>query len=170
MSRKLYIVATEPSGDALGAELVDALRSRQSDISILGVGGTQLERRGIASLYDINDLAILGLIEGLKAYKLVKERVEETAQDIIKHNPDGVVLIDSWGFMWRIGQRLAELGYKGKRIKLVGPQVWATRPSRAKTLAANVDHLLCIHAFEQPFYEPYGLSTTVIGKSCLVQI
>ena len=69
--------------------------------------------------------------------------------------------------MWRVAQRAKELGYSGQRIKLVGPQVWATRPGRAKTLAAHVDHLLCIHDFEEPFYQPFGLQTTVIGNPAL---
>jgi lipid-A-disaccharide synthase len=54
-----------------------------------------------------------------------------------------------------------------KLIKYIGPQVWATRPGRAKTLAAAVDHLICIHDFEAPFYEPFGLACTVCGHPAL---
>ena len=164
---KVYLVAAEASGDALGADLVDAIRAKQIDVDFIGVGGASMSARGISSLFDISSLAILGLVEGLKAYGLVRQRVEETAQDIIAQDPDVVVLIDSWGFMWRVAKRMKELGSDALRIKLVGPQVWATRPGRAKTLAAHVDHLLCIHAFETPFYEPHGLPTTVIGNPAL---
>lgn len=167
MSLKLYFVAAEPSGDALGADVIDAIRQLRQDVEFVGVGGAGMARRGVTSLFDISDLSILGLFEGLKAYKLVKQRVDETAKDILKHQPDAVVLIDSWGFMWRLGRRMAELGATAPRIKLVGPQVWATRPGRAKTLSENVDHLLCIHAFEEPFYAPFGLPTTVIGNPAL---
>ncbi len=78
-----------------------------------------------------------------------------------------MVLIDSWGFMWRLARFLKERGHRATRIKLVGPQVWATRPGRARVLAQWCDHLLCIHAFEQPFYERWGLPTTVIGNPAL---
>jgi len=75
-----------------------------------------------------------------------------------------VVLIDSWGFMWRLARALKMRGARAKRIKLIGPQVWATRPGRARVLAQWVDHLLCIHPFEQPFYVKWGLPTMVIGN------
>ena len=167
---RIYLVATEPSGDALAADVIDAIYCRYSNVEFVGVGGAMMAERGVQSLYDISDLSILGLIEGIKAYSLVKERVEQTAQDIIEKSPDAVVLIDSWGFMWRVAQRMKELGSDAARIKLIGPQVWATRPGRAKTLAAHVDHLLCIHSFEQPFYEPYGLPTTVIGNPAVSRV
>jgi lipid-A-disaccharide synthase len=77
------------------------------------------------------------------------------------------VLIDSWGFMWRLARALKLRGARARRIKLIGPQVWATRPGRARVLAKWVDHLLCIHAFEQPFYVRWGLPTTVIGNPAL---
>ena len=164
---KIYMVATEPSGDALAADVIDKLRETDRAVEIVGVGGKLMAQRGISSAIDISELAVMGLVEGLKIYKTVKEKVEETAANIIQQKPDCVVLIDSWGFMWRVAKRVRELGYKGPRIKLIGPQVWATRPGRAKVLADHVDHLLCIHKFEQPFYEPYGLDTTVIGNPAL---
>ena len=77
------------------------------------------------------------------------------------------MLIDSWGTMWRIARELKLRGTRARRIKLIGPQVWATRPGRARVLAQWCDHLLCIHAFEQPFYRKWGLPTTVIGNPAL---
>ena len=164
MTLKIYIVAAEPSGDALGADLIDALRKQDCDIEFAGIGGPAMARRGVPSLFNIDSLSVIGLIEGLRAYKTVKKHVEIAAEDIMKSKPDVVVLIDSWGFMWRVGQRMKELGSDALRVKLVGPQVWATRAGRAKILAQHVDHLLCIHQFETPFYEPYDLPTTVIGN------
>ena len=66
------------------------------------------------------------------------------------------MLIDSWGFTLRVAQRLRRLDPDLPLIKYVGPQVWATRPGRAKTLAAAVDHLLSIHAFDAPYFEAAG--------------
>ena len=167
MALNIYLIAAEASGDALAGDVMDAIRHHRSDIEFQGVGGPQMHARGVTSLFDIGGLSVLGLVEGLKAYGLVKQRVEEVAQDIVEKNPHAIVLIDSWGFMWRVAKRARELGYKGPRIKLVGPQVWATRPGRAKVLARHVDHLLCIHGFEVPFYEPYDLPVTVIGNPAL---
>jgi lipid-A-disaccharide synthase len=86
---------------------------------------------------------------------------------ILKAKPDVVVLIDSWGFTLRVAQGVRAAAPEIKLVKYIGPQVWATRPGRAKTLAAAVDHLICIHDFEVPFYAPYGLACTVCGHPAL---
>ncbi len=163
----VFLVAAEDSGDAIGADVIDALRAMNPDIQISGIGGERMKTRGAHTDVDMSGLAVLGLIEGLKAYGRVKQAVEDVAAIIAKADPDSVVLIDSWGFMWRVARALKLRGVRAKRIKLIGPQVWATRPGRARVLAQWVDHLLCIHPFEQPFYVKWGLPTTVIGNPAL---
>jgi lipid-A-disaccharide synthase len=163
----IFLVAAEDSGDALGADVIDALRAADGEVRISGIGGAKMRERGVASDVDMSGLAVLGLIDGVKAFGRVKRAVEAAGEAVIKADPDSVVLIDSWGFMWRLARYLKERGHRAKRIKLIGPQVWATRPGRARVLAQWCDHLLCIHAFEQPFYEKWGLPTTVIGNPAL---
>ncbi len=166
----VFLVAAEDSGDAIGADVIDALRAADPAVRISGIGGERMRARGVSSDVDMSGLAVLGLIEGLKAYGRVKKAVEDAADIVAKADPDGVVLIDSWGFMWRLAQALKLRGARAKRIKLIGPQVWATRPGRARVLAKWVDHLLCIHPFEQPFYVKWGLPTTVIGNPALCRL
>jgi len=163
----VFLVAAEDSGDAIGADVIDALRAMKPEVRISGIGGERMKSRGAESDVDMSGLAVLGLIEGLKAYGRVKKAVEDCAAVIAKADPDSVVLIDSWGFMWRLARALKQRSVRAKRIKLIGPQVWATRPGRARVLAQWVDHLLCIHPFEQPFYVKWGLPTTVIGNPAL---
>ena len=163
----IFLVAAEDSGDAVGADVIDAMRARRPAVRISGIGGDRMKLRGASSDVNMSGLAVLGLVEGLKAYKRVKEAVAACADVIVKADPDSVVLIDSWGFMWRLARELKMRGARAKRIKLIGPQVWATRPGRARVLAKWVDHLLCIHPFEQPFYVKWGLPTTVIGNPAL---
>ncbi|MEM7637559.1 MAG: lipid-A-disaccharide synthase, partial [Pseudomonadota bacterium] len=122
---------------------------------------------GITSPIDIAPLSILGLFEGLKAYGTVVKLADAAADAIIAAAPDAVILVDSWGFMLRVAQRVRARDPNIKLIKLVGPQVWATRPGRAKTLAAAVDHLICIHHMEAPYYEPYDLPVTIMGNPAL---
>jgi len=121
----------------------------------------------VQSPFDIADISILGLFEGLLAYPRIVRRADETAAIAAREKPDVVVLIDSWGFTLRVAQRLRRLDPKLPLIKYVGPQVWATRPGRAKTLAATVDHLLSIHAFDAPYFEAQGLPVTFVGNSAL---
>lgn len=167
MSKRIFLVAAESSGDALGADLARALRERDALLELQGVGGPLMAGQGLPSQADIKGLAILGFVDGLLAYGRVKAAVAATVAAILKAKPDVVVLIDSWGFTLRVARGVRAAAPDIKLVKYVGPQVWATRPGRAKTLAAAVDHLICIHDFEVPFYEPYGLACTVCGHPAL---
>ncbi|MGO4409117.1 MULTISPECIES: lipid-A-disaccharide synthase [unclassified Brevundimonas] len=170
MSRplKIMLVAAEASGDALGAGLAHALKVRLGpDASFVGVGGPKMAAEGVVSPFDIAELSILGWIEGLKAYGLVKRRVADTVELAKAERPDAVVLIDSWGFTIRVAKALREVLPGVPLIKYVGPQVWASRPGRAKTLAASVDHLLSLYSFDAPWFEREGLPTTVVGSQAL---
>lgn len=170
MSRPLTVmlVAAEASGDDRGAGLARALRRRLGDqVRFVGVGGERMAAEGVGSPFDISELSILGLLEGLLAYGKVMRRVADTAALAAREKPDVAVLIDSWGFTLRVAHALRKLDPKLPLVKYVGPQVWATRPGRAKTLAASVDHLLSIHAFDAPFFEAEGLPVTFVGNSAL---
>lgn len=165
---RIFLVAVEPSGDALGAELMIALRSAcGNDVEIAGVGGYNMKALGLKSAIDISGLAILGLLDGLKSYGTILKRVNETVDAAIKFGADAVVLIDSWGFMIRVAQRLQKQGNPPLLVKYVGPQIWAARPKRANVLAHSVDHLLTIHAFDAPMFEAAGLPTTFVGNPAL---
>ena len=78
-------------------------------------------------------------------------------------------MIDSWGFTLRVARALRRLNPSLPLVKYVGPQVWASRPGRARTLAGAVDHLLTIHGFDAPWFEREGLSTTFVGNSTLAR-
>jgi lipid-A-disaccharide synthase len=170
MSRplKIMLVAAEASGDALGAGLAKALKGRLGDdVTFVGVGGPRMASEGVNSPFDIAELSILGWIEGLRAYRKVKARVAETAALAARERPDAVVLIDSWGFTVRVAQAIRAARPNVPLIKYVGPQVWASRPGRAKTLAGAVDHLLALYQFDAPWFERAGLPTTIVGSSAL---
>jgi lipid-A-disaccharide synthase len=162
------LVAAEASGDDRGAGLARALKRRLGDgVRFVGVGGERMATEGVQSPFDIADISILGLLEGLLAYPRIVRRADETAAIAAREKPDVAILIDSWGFTLRVAQRLRRLDPGLPLIKYVGPQVWATRPGRAKTLAATVDHLLSIHAFDAPLFEAEGLPVTFVGNSAL---
>lgn len=168
MSRRVFLVAAESSGDALGADLARVLKARDASVELFAVGGERMAEAGVATRTDITSgLAVLGFIDGLLAYNRVKRAVAATVAAILDAKPDVVVLIDSWGFTLRVAQGVRAAAPGIKLVKYIGPQVWATRPGRAKTLAATVDHLICIHDFEVPYYTPFGLSCTVCGHPAL---
>ena len=166
-SRNFYFVAAEASGDLLAAETIVALRACGLETSIRATGGREMSKHAVMSGIDTAPLSVLGLWEGVRAYGDVTRLAEATAADILSSGADHVVLVDSWGFCLRVAQRVRTLRPAIKLTKLIGPQVWATRAGRAKTLAGAVDHLLCIHDFEVPYYTPYGLDVRVIGHPAL---
>ncbi|MFL5298266.1 MAG: lipid-A-disaccharide synthase [Phenylobacterium sp.] len=164
----VMLVAAEASGDDRGAGLARALRRRLGeDVRFVGVGGERMAAEGVESPFEIADISILGLLEGVAAYPRIVRRADETAALAAREKPDVAVLIDSWGFTLRVAQRLRRLDSGLPLIKYVGPQVWATRPGRARTLAKAVDHLLSIHAFDAPCFEAQGLPVTFVGNSAL---
>ncbi|WP_411288176.1 lipid-A-disaccharide synthase [Phenylobacterium sp.] len=164
----VMLVAAEASGDDRGAGLAQALRRRLGDrVRFVGVGGARMAAAGVDSPFDISELSILGLLEGLMAYPKVVRRANQTAALAARERPDVAVLIDSWGFTLRVAQRLRRLDPVLPIVKYVAPQVWASRPGRARTLARSVDHLLSIHAFDAPWFEPHGLPVTFVGNSAL---
>lgn len=167
MSSDVVFLSVEASGDDLAADVIAELRRRVPDISVSGVGGPGLSKVGLKSPIDLTPMIIVGFMEGLLNYHKVIGLADATAEFIVAENPKAVVLIDAWGFTWRVAQRIRKANPEIKLIKLIGPQVWATRKGRAKTLSEFFDYLLCIHDFEIPFYQDYDIQTTVIGNPAL---
>jgi len=97
VSSDLYFVAAEASGDQLGREVIDAVRSERSGLAIAGIGGGAMAGAGIVSPIDTSPLSIIGFIEGIKAYSTVTRLADEAADAIVLAKPRAVILIDSWG-------------------------------------------------------------------------
>jgi lipid-A-disaccharide synthase len=166
---RIYIAAAEASGDMLGAELIDALRRLDPTVEIAGMGGTEMARRGVVSPFDISDLSVFGLLDGVRIVRLVHERAQQAADQAAAFGADAAVLIDSWGFMLRLAWKLEARAPQMTRIKYVGPQVFAARRGRARVLALHADHLLAIHPFDAEYFEPHGLPTTFVGNPALAR-
>jgi lipid-A-disaccharide synthase len=170
MTSVIMLVAAEPSGDALGAALAAALRARLGETAqLVGVGGPLMAAQGIDSPFSIGPLAVLGITDAVRIYPLVARRAREVGALAARTRPDLAVFIDSWGFNLRAARATRRASPGSILVKYVAPQVWATRPGRARTLAATVDHLLTIHSFDAPWFEAAGLATTFVGNPALVE-
>lgn len=163
----VFIVAAEPSADQLGANLAQSLSEKDLSVTLAGIGGGRMAEAGLPSHMSIDGLAILGFAEGLKSYGFVLRKVREATRIILDLNPKAVVLIDSWGFMVRLAKSLKRQGYPGKVIKFIAPQVWATRPGRARILARHVDYLLSTQTMDAPYFGGTGLPMTFVGNPVL---
>src|SRR6266446_3428293 len=99
----IFIVAGEPSGDAIGGALIAALRERTGGrLRIAGIGGETMAEQGLTSLVPLADLAVAGVAEVLPRAPLILRRVRETVASIRAMKPDVVITIDSSGFSWRV--------------------------------------------------------------------
>jgi len=160
----IFLIAGEPSGDALAGRLMAALRERtHGAVRFAGVGGENMEAAGLASLVPISELAIMGVAEVLPRAHRIFRRVAETVAAIQRLQPDAVVTIDSSGFTWRVAQRLRRRGERVPLIHYVAPMVWAWRPGRVRRMARWYDHLMTLLPFEPPYFEKVGLSTSYVG-------
>ena len=165
---RLLLTATEASGDLLGAALMADLRDRLGGrVDFIGVGGARMKAAGLRNLFDPGELAVIGAVNALAVYPKVLRRAREVADLAARERPDAAILIDAWGFSLRVARDIRRRAPGVKLIKYVAPQVWATRPGRARTLARTVDHLLALHAFDAPYFEREGLATTVVGNPAL---
>ena len=166
----VMLVATEASGDALGAGLARALKARLGDrVRFIGAGGRQMAGAGVASAFDITPLSVVGLLEGLLAFPAVLARARDLAALARRERPDVAVLIDAWGFSWFAAQRIRRAMPGLPLIKYVAPQVWATRPSRARALPKLFEQVLTLHAFEPPLFERWGAKATFVGNPVLAR-
>lgn len=160
----VYLVAGEPSGDILGARLMQALKRRTGGaIRFAGVGGESMAEEGLTSLFPQGEIAVMGLAEVIPKIPTVLRRVRDVVDDIVAKRPAVVVTIDSLGFNGRVAKALAARGNRIPRVHYVAPMVWAWKPGRAKTIARQFDHLLCLLGFEPPYFTPHGLAATHVG-------
>ncbi|VBB69434.1 Lipid-A-disaccharide synthase [invertebrate metagenome] len=160
----IYIIAGEPSGDALGARLIAALRvASEGRIRFAGIGGTSMAREGLFSLFDPAEIAIIGLLEILPHIPKILFRVQETVADIVRRRPAVLVTIDSWGFTGRVNKILRALQLPILQIHYVAPMVWAWYERRAADLARCVDHLITLFPHESVYFARAGVSVVCVG-------
>ena len=160
--RHVVLVAGEPSGDALGARLMDRIRTGSSvPVRFTGVGGPLMKAEGLETLFPMEDLTAFGLAEVVPKLPMIAQRLSWVARTLLDNPPDIVVTIDAQEFSYRLARRL-----KGRTFPLVhyvAPTVWAWKLGRARKLAKVVDRVLALLPFEPPYFEATGLRCDFVG-------
>ena len=153
MERRVFLIATEESGDRLGANLMKVLRQRLGDgVRFEGVGGRAMAREGLESLFPIEELSIIGLAAVAKDLPKILGLIKETAIAVIEAAPDILVIIDSPDFTHRVAKRVRAKDSRLPIVDYVSPSVWAWRPGRARAMVKYVDHVLALLPFEPEAY------------------
>ena len=169
--RRIFLIATEESGDHLGAALMKALRQRLGDAAqFSGVGGRAMAREGLVSLFPIEELSIVGFAIVRQLPKILR-LIRRTADAVASAAPDVLVIIDSPDFTHRVARRVRAHDPNIPIIDYVSPTVWAWRPGRARAMRSYVDHVLALLPFEPEEYRKLrGPPCSYVGHPLIEQL
>jgi lipid-A-disaccharide synthase len=172
VARKIFLIATEESGDRLGAALMKVLRQRLGGaVRFVGVGGQSMAREGLTSLFPIELLSIMGLAAVVKQLPKIMRLIRGTANAVTEASPDILVIIDSPDFTHRVARRVRARDPSIPIIDYVSPSVWAWRPGRARAMRGYVDHVLALLPFEPEAYSRLrGPPCSYVGHPLTEQI
>ncbi len=170
--RKIFLIATEESGDRLGANLMKVLRQRLGGaVAFEGVGGRAMAREGLISLFPIEELSIIGLAAVVKQLPKILRLIKQTAAAVTEASPDILVIIDSPDFTLRVAKRVRAADAKIPIVDYVSPSVWAWRSGRARAMLNYVDHVLALLPFEPEAYRRLrGPPCTYVGHPLTEQL
>lgn len=168
----MFLIATEESGDRLGANLMKVLRQRLGDaVHFEGVGGRAMAREGLETLFPIEELSIIGLAAVVKELPKILGLIKETAIAVTEAAPDILVIIDSPDFTHRVAKRVRAKDQRIPIVNYVSPSVWAWRPGRARAMLTYVDHVLALLPFEPEAYQKlHGPPCTYVGHPLTEQL
>ncbi len=170
MSKKVYVIAGEASGDLHGSNLLKYLfqnaQSLNQELNVRFWGGDKMaDVVGYAPVKHYKELAFMGFLEVLMNIRAILKNISFCKQDIIEFKPDVLVLIDYPGFNLRIAKWAKSQGIKV--LYYISPTVWAWKEKRVYTIKEVVDKMYCILPFEKPFYEKFNYDVEYLGHPLL---
>lgn len=169
---RIVLIAGEASGDMLGARLIAAMKAQhQGGISFSGVGGPLMEAQGLRSLFPMNELSLMGILEVLPSIPRLLSRIRQTADHIHTYKPDAVITIDSPDFSFRVAQAVQKTGKREcPWIHYVAPTVWAWRPERAAKVARLYDGVICLFPCEPEYFTREGMKAVFAGHPAIENV
>ena len=165
---RIGIVAGEPSGDFLAAELIKAIRKKRPDIKVEGIGGGKLREAGCNILFPMEKLAVMGLVEVLGNVKELISVRARMAEHFLSDPPDVFIGVDAPDFNLGLERRLRKKGIK--TIHYVCPTVWAWRTYRVRKIRKAVDLMLSVFPFEQDFFRQHDVPVKYVGHPLAGQV
>ncbi|AMY69175.1 lipid-A-disaccharide synthase [Frigidibacter mobilis] len=169
MSALLFLIAGEASGDRLGAALMAGLKQLDPEMRFAGVGGPAMQAEGLQSLFPMEELSVMGLLEVLPKYRALKRRIVETAQAVTDLAPAALIGIDSPDFCLRVAGLARKANPQLRTMHYVAPSVWAWRPGRAAKMAPVIDHVLALLPFEPPYMQAVGMTCDFVGHPVVAE-
>ena len=168
--KKIFILTGEPSGDKLASTAISKLQKDFKDIEYLSVGGTNLKKIGIKSIFDLEEITYLGFTSVLFNIFKIKKKINQTVDEIIKFNPDILFSVDSPDFTLRVAEKVKQKNNNIKTIHYVAPQVWIWRKNRVKKIKKFIDHVLLLFNFEKKYFDEENIKNTFVGHPLIEKI
>ena len=162
---RYYIIAGERSGDLHASNLIKSIKTRDTQATFRGFGGDYMKSVGADLFVDYNEMAFMGLAQILANLNKISKYIRMCKEDILKHKPDVVILVDYGGFNRRIAKfcRVNQI----KVFYYIPPKVWAWYQRRAFELKKNVDCMFVILPFEKDFFKKFGWEVDYVGNPVL---
>lgn len=167
MEKKIIIVCGEPSGDLQAGLLISQIKALDNAIKVYAVGGECLKNAGAEIIQDIKDLSVIGFFDALRKLRKFKKLMRLVLDKIGELKPEAIIFVDFSGFNLRLAKKINK---RIKTIYYIGPQVWASRRGRIKTIKKYIDKLIVIFRFEQDFYKSFGIDAEFVGHPLLETI
>ena len=167
MKKKIFIITGEASGDKLASTVISKLNQYNDKIEYLSVGGSNLAKQGIKSIFDINEITYIGFTSVILNIFKIKKKIDYTVNEILKFNPDIIFSVDSPDFTLRVSEKVKKVKSNIKIIHYVAPQVWIWRENRVKKFKKFVDHFLLLFDFEKKFFDKENIKNTFVGHPLL---
>ena len=161
--KKIFILTGEPSGDKLASTAISKLKKNYSDIEYLSVGGSNLKKIGIKSIFELNEITYLGFTSVLFNIFKIKKKINQTVDEILKFDPDILFSVDSPDFTLRVAELVKKKNPNIKTIHYVAPQVWIWRKGRVKKIKKFIDHILLLFDFEKKYFDEENVKNTFVG-------
>jgi len=165
--KKIFILTGEPSGDKLASTVISKLKTQNSDIEYLSVGGTNLKNLGIKSIFNLEDITYLGFTSVLLNIFKIRSKINKTVDEILRFKPDILFSVDSPDFTLRVAEKVKKINNNIKTIHYVAPQVWVWRKNRVKKIKKFIDHILLLFDFEKEYFEVENIKNTFVGHPLL---
>ncbi len=165
---RYYVIAGESSGDLHGANLVKSLRQQDPDAVFRFWGGDRMSALAGQPVKHIRELAFMGFLEVLLNIMTILRNIRLCKDDLVKYNPDVLILIDYPGFNLRIAEFARRQGMKV--VYYISPQIWAWKQNRIKKIKKTVDRMLVILPFEKDFYARLGMDVDFVGHPLLDEV
>jgi lipid-A-disaccharide synthase len=170
MAKSILVSVGDHSADKHAAAIIKELKLVYPDLSLRGMGGPLMKAAGVDLIFNLDDLNVLGIVEVIKFLPRLLAMENHIMKEVEAEPPDLVLLVDFGGFNMRLAKRMRAKYPKIPIVYFICPQVWASRPWRAKALAKNISRLLVIFPFEELHYEKEGIKATFVGHPLLKQI